>query len=169
MCLPQPPASFPALRQLVNSTVMQERETDCRHMRRALELAAQGRGCVEPNPMVGCVIARGAEVIGEGWHRRFGGPHAEIEALRLAGPRAAGGHALRDARTVLPPGQDAALHPGRAGGRASAAWWRPMRDPFPQVRRRRHGRIARPPASTVEVGPARSRGPPAQRPLFEAR
>jgi diaminohydroxyphosphoribosylaminopyrimidine deaminase/5-amino-6-(5-phosphoribosylamino)uracil reductase len=59
-------------------------------MGRALELAAQGRGSVEPNPMVGCVIARGAEIIGEGWHRRFGGPHAEIEALKMAGPRAAG-------------------------------------------------------------------------------
>ncbi len=55
------------------------------HMRRALELAANGQGYVEPNPMVGCVIARGAEIIGEGWHRRFGGPHAEAEALRLAG------------------------------------------------------------------------------------
>jgi diaminohydroxyphosphoribosylaminopyrimidine deaminase / 5-amino-6-(5-phosphoribosylamino)uracil reductase len=60
------------------------------HMRRALELAANGQGFVEPNPMVGCVIARGAEIIGEGWHGRFGGPHAEVEALRLAGPRAAG-------------------------------------------------------------------------------
>jgi len=60
------------------------------HMRRALDLAVQGQGAVEPNPMVGCVIAHGAEVIGEGWHQRFGGPHAEIEALKIAGPRAAG-------------------------------------------------------------------------------
>src|SRR3989304_4951431 len=59
-------------------------------MRRALELAVLGRGCVEPNPMVGCLVVRGAEIIGEGWHRRFGGPHAEVEALRLAGDRAAG-------------------------------------------------------------------------------
>ena len=59
-------------------------------MRRALELAAAGQGFVEPNPMVGCVIAHGAEIIGEGWHRRFGGDHAEVEALRLAGSRAAG-------------------------------------------------------------------------------
>ena len=65
-------------------------ELDCWHIRRALELALNGQGWVEPNPMVGCVIARGAEIIGEGWHRRFGGPHAEIEALRIAGPRAAG-------------------------------------------------------------------------------
>lgn len=50
-------------------------------MRRALQLAARGRGYVEPNPMVGCVIARGDRIIGEGWHRQFGGPHAEREAL----------------------------------------------------------------------------------------
>lgn len=65
-------------------------ELDRWHMRRALELAARGRGRVEPNPMVGCVIARGAEVIAEGWHRRYGGPHAEVEALQMAGPRAKG-------------------------------------------------------------------------------
>jgi diaminohydroxyphosphoribosylaminopyrimidine deaminase/5-amino-6-(5-phosphoribosylamino)uracil reductase len=59
-------------------------------MRRALELAAQGQGAVEPNPMVGCVITRGAEIIGEGRHRRFGGPHGEIEALKIAGARARG-------------------------------------------------------------------------------
>lgn len=57
------------------------------HMRRALELACKGEGFVEPNPMVGCVVAHGAEIIGEGWHRRFGGPHAEVEALTLAGTR----------------------------------------------------------------------------------
>jgi len=59
-------------------------------MQRALELAARGRGCVEPNPMVGCVVVQGAEIIGEGWHRRFGEAHAEVEALRIAGHRAAG-------------------------------------------------------------------------------
>ena len=69
---------------------MDQHEIDLWHMRRALELAVRGEGCVEPNPMVGCVIAQGAEIIGEGWHRRFGQDHAEIEALRIAGPRAAG-------------------------------------------------------------------------------
>ncbi|MBK8916000.1 MAG: bifunctional diaminohydroxyphosphoribosylaminopyrimidine deaminase/5-amino-6-(5-phosphoribosylamino)uracil reductase RibD [Phycisphaerales bacterium] len=54
-------------------------------MKRALALARRGRGAVEPNPMVGCVLVRKGRVIGEGWHRRFGGPHAEVEALRRAG------------------------------------------------------------------------------------
>lgn len=51
------------------------------YMRRALELAAMGLGEVEPNPAVGCVIVKDGKVIGEGWHRRFGGPHAEVEAI----------------------------------------------------------------------------------------
>lgn len=51
-------------------------------MERALELGARGEGRVEPNPMVGCVLVRSGRVIGEGFHRRFGGPHAEVEALR---------------------------------------------------------------------------------------
>ena len=59
-------------------------------MTRALALAARGQGLVEPNPMVGCVIARGDQALAEGWHGRFGGPHAEIEALRVAGSAAAG-------------------------------------------------------------------------------
>jgi diaminohydroxyphosphoribosylaminopyrimidine deaminase/5-amino-6-(5-phosphoribosylamino)uracil reductase len=69
---------------------MDQPDLDLWHMRRALELAVRGEGLVEPNPMVGCVIARGAEIIGEGWHRRFGQPHAEVEALGMAGDRAAG-------------------------------------------------------------------------------
>lgn len=51
-------------------------------MKRALRLAALGRGRVEPNPLVGCVLARKGRIIAEGYHRRFGGPHAEVEACR---------------------------------------------------------------------------------------
>jgi diaminohydroxyphosphoribosylaminopyrimidine deaminase / 5-amino-6-(5-phosphoribosylamino)uracil reductase len=58
---------------------------DEQFMRRALKLAERGRYSVSPNPMVGCVIVRDGEVIAEGWHRRAGEPHAEIEALRQIG------------------------------------------------------------------------------------
>ena len=50
-------------------------------MRRALELAPRGWGRTSPNPMVGCVLVRGGEVVGEGWHAEYGGPHAEQHAL----------------------------------------------------------------------------------------
>jgi len=63
---------------------------DERMMVRAIQLAKRGAGRVEPNPMVGCVIARGDHVVGEGYHRRFGGPHAEVEALRVCGGKAHG-------------------------------------------------------------------------------
>ncbi len=60
-------------------------------MRRCLELAVKGAGRVSPNPMVGSVVVdRRGRLIAEGWHRRVGGAHAEIEALRRAGARARG-------------------------------------------------------------------------------
>ncbi len=58
-------------------------------MRRALELAERGRGRVSPNPLVGAVIARGGEVIGEGWHAELGGDHAEVAAIADARERGA--------------------------------------------------------------------------------
>ncbi len=61
-----------------------------RHMRRALELAALGRGLVSPNPMVGAVIVRDGRVVGEGWHEGPGTPHAELRALAAAGELARG-------------------------------------------------------------------------------
>jgi diaminohydroxyphosphoribosylaminopyrimidine deaminase/5-amino-6-(5-phosphoribosylamino)uracil reductase len=64
--------------------------SDEQYLSRALELAEQGRGHVEPNPMVGCVIVRDGKIIGEGWHEKFGGPHAEINALAKAGEAARG-------------------------------------------------------------------------------
>ncbi len=69
-------------------------EMDSLFMGRAMELARRGEGSVEPNPMVGCVIVRQGEVVGEGWHRHFGGPHAEIEALRSARSQARGATAF---------------------------------------------------------------------------
>jgi diaminohydroxyphosphoribosylaminopyrimidine deaminase/5-amino-6-(5-phosphoribosylamino)uracil reductase len=59
-------------------------------MRRALELARLGWGQTAPNPMVGAVVVRHGEIVGEGYHTRFGAAHAEIEALRAAGTRAEG-------------------------------------------------------------------------------
>lgn len=61
-------------------------------MRRALKLAAAGEGAVEPNPMVGAVVLDSSgNIVGEGYHEAFGGPHAEVHALRHAGDRARGG------------------------------------------------------------------------------
>ncbi len=60
-------------------------------MAEALRLAARGRDRVSPNPMVGAVVTRGGRVVGKGYHRIFGGPHAEVEALGDAGRRARGG------------------------------------------------------------------------------
>jgi len=59
-------------------------------MRRALELAERGRGLTSPNPMVGAVVAHNGEIVGEGFHERAGGPHAEIAALAAAGTAARG-------------------------------------------------------------------------------
>jgi diaminohydroxyphosphoribosylaminopyrimidine deaminase / 5-amino-6-(5-phosphoribosylamino)uracil reductase len=59
-------------------------------MQRALELGLRGQGCVEPNPMVGCVIVRENRLLGEGWHQCFGGPHAEVNAIASAGCPVAG-------------------------------------------------------------------------------
>jgi diaminohydroxyphosphoribosylaminopyrimidine deaminase/5-amino-6-(5-phosphoribosylamino)uracil reductase len=59
-------------------------------LERALELAERGRGTTHPNPVVGAVVVRDGEIVGEGWHERKGGPHAEVVALDDAGERARG-------------------------------------------------------------------------------
>jgi diaminohydroxyphosphoribosylaminopyrimidine deaminase/5-amino-6-(5-phosphoribosylamino)uracil reductase len=56
----------------------------------ALNLARRGQGLVEPNPMVGCVIVKNGRIVGQGYHKKYGGPHAEVYALRAAGPLAKG-------------------------------------------------------------------------------
>ena len=60
------------------------------YLREALRLAGRGRYRVSPNPMVGALVVRDGEVVGRGWHREAGGPHAEAEALAAAGARARG-------------------------------------------------------------------------------
>ena len=60
-------------------------DTDQLHLARAIELAGRGIGAVKPNPVVGAVIARDGEVLGEGWHERFGAAHAEVNAIEACG------------------------------------------------------------------------------------
>jgi diaminohydroxyphosphoribosylaminopyrimidine deaminase / 5-amino-6-(5-phosphoribosylamino)uracil reductase len=69
-------------------------DIDRRHLARAIELAEGGRGQVSPNPLVGAVIGRQEEVLGEGFHQVLGGPHAEVEAIRAAGDRDLAGATL---------------------------------------------------------------------------
>ncbi|MBV2210264.1 MAG: bifunctional diaminohydroxyphosphoribosylaminopyrimidine deaminase/5-amino-6-(5-phosphoribosylamino)uracil reductase RibD [Thermomonas sp.] len=106
--------------------------TDHALMARALRLAERGAYTTRPNPMVGCVIAHGEEVVGEGWHQRKGGPHAEVLALQAAGERAKGATAYVTLEPCAHTGStgpcaDALIAAGVA--RVVAA----MRDPFPKV------------------------------------
>ena len=55
-----------------------------KYMERALELALKGEGKVNPNPLVGAVVVKNGEIIGEGYHKKYGGPHAEVFALEAA-------------------------------------------------------------------------------------
>ena len=72
------------------TTAAVDMERDVRYMLRAIELAERARGLTSPNPMVGAVIVSDGEIVGEGYHERAGGPHAEIVALAAAGARSRG-------------------------------------------------------------------------------
>ena len=63
------------------ATFVMMKPTDVPFMRRALDLAHLGTGYARPNPLVGCVVMHQDRIIGEGWHRQYGGPHAEVNAL----------------------------------------------------------------------------------------
>ncbi|KUK41803.1 MAG: Riboflavin biosynthesis protein RibD [Clostridia bacterium 62_21] len=108
------------------------RAADEKYMRMALTLAARGRGRTSPNPMVGAVLVRDGRVVGRGYHERAGLPHAEVMAIRNAGPAAQG--------STLYVNLEPCCHTGRTGpcteaiiqagvGRVVAA----MRDPNPLV------------------------------------
>lgn len=105
---------------------------DLKYMRRALTLARKGVGSTAPNPAVGCVIVRDGRIVGEGWHKKAGTPHAEVLALEQAAEQARGA----DLYVTLEP----CCHHGKtppcteaviaAGVRRVVAG---MTDPFPQV------------------------------------
>src|ERR1017187_5574039 len=105
---------------------------DLHWMRRALAEAEQGRGRVEPNPLVGAVVVREGRQVGAGHHERFGGPHAEVVALDRAGELAAGATLYVTLEPCChfgktPPCTDAIVAAGIV--RVVAA----LRDPFPPV------------------------------------
>ncbi len=119
-------------------------------MAQALRLAGRGLYTTQPNPRVGCVIAHGEDVVGEGWHPRAGEPHAEVFALRAAGERARGATAYvtlepcaHHGRT--PPCADALIAAGVARVVVAAE------DPFPQVDGRGIGKL-RAAGIAVEAG-----------------
>ncbi len=106
-----------------------------RHMERARDLAERGRYTAAPNPLVGAVVVRDGEIVGEGWHARAGGPHAEVTALERAGPAARGAELYVTLEPCnhhgkTPPCIDAIL---RAGIRRVVAG---HQDPNPKMRGR---------------------------------
>lgn len=105
---------------------------DGAYMVRALQLAERGLFTTHPNPRVGCVIVNGEEIVGEGWHQKAGGPHAEIHALQQAGENARGATAYVTLEPCshhgkTPPCADALIAAGIS--RVVIA----MQDPNPQV------------------------------------
>jgi diaminohydroxyphosphoribosylaminopyrimidine deaminase/5-amino-6-(5-phosphoribosylamino)uracil reductase len=107
-------------------------QTDERWMALALRLAEQGRGYVEPNPMVGAVVVQGDRCVGQGWHRKWGEAHAEVNALAEAGASARGATLYVTLEPCChhgktPPCTDAILRAGVS--RVVVA----RTDPFPQV------------------------------------
>ena len=101
-------------------------------MARALALAARGLETTSPNHRVGCVLMKDGQIVGEGWHRRAGEPHAEVHALSMAGSTARGATAYVTLEPCshfgrTPPCADALIDAGV--GRVVAA----MEDPNPLV------------------------------------
>jgi diaminohydroxyphosphoribosylaminopyrimidine deaminase/5-amino-6-(5-phosphoribosylamino)uracil reductase len=124
--------------------------TDHAMMARALRLAERGAFTTKPNPMVGCVLAKDGVVVGEGWHRSAGGPHAEVFALEAAGEKARGATAY----VTLEP----CSHIGRTGPCADALITAgvvrvvaAMRDPNPLIHGAGFDRLLAA-GITVEIG-----------------
>jgi len=105
---------------------------DARWMARALDLARRGLGETNPNPMVGCVLVKRGRMVGQGWHRRAGGPHAEVFALGAAGTASRGATAYVTLEPCAHQGRTPPCAPAliQAGVRRVVA---AMRDPNPPV------------------------------------
>jgi diaminohydroxyphosphoribosylaminopyrimidine deaminase / 5-amino-6-(5-phosphoribosylamino)uracil reductase len=124
---------------------------DVHCMKRALELAEAGRGHVEPNPLVGAIVARDGRVVGEGYHEHYGEAHAEVNALTAAGDSARGATLYVTLEPCChhgktPPCTDAVLRAGIV--RVVAA----LQDPFPQVAGK-GAELLRAAGVAVEFGP----------------
>lgn len=126
------------------------KQTDNFWMKRALDLAERGKTLVSPNPRVGAVLVKNGKKVGEGAHLKFGGPHAEINALRQAGKRARGATLYVNLepcahRGKTPPCTDALIQSGVKRVVAS------LRDPFPLVKGKGFAKL-RAAGITVKVG-----------------
>ncbi len=140
----------PAAQLEIPETYVRQPGDDHRFMARALKLAEKGVATTHPNPRVGCVVTRNGVVVGEGWHRFAGEPHAEVNALRQAGKLANDGTlyvnlepCCHQGRT--PPCTDAIIRAGIS--RVVCA----MEDPNPLVNRAGISALQRA-GITVEVG-----------------
>jgi diaminohydroxyphosphoribosylaminopyrimidine deaminase / 5-amino-6-(5-phosphoribosylamino)uracil reductase len=101
-------------------------------LRRAYVLAENGRGTTSPNPLVGCVVVRDGLVVGEGWHERAGGPHAEVNAIAQASEHARGGTAYVTLEPCNHHGRTAPCAPALVAAGVAAVVIG-MRDPNPAV------------------------------------
>ena len=134
-------------------------------MARALSLAERGLGYVEPNPLVGCVIVRGTRVLAEGCHRRFGGPHAEVDALTRCRSKPTGATAY----VTLEPCSHQGKTPPCANALIDARIARvviPTSDPFPAVAGRGVRRL-RAAGVRVDVGLCRDEARRVNAPFFK--
>ena len=109
-----------------------DRTTHEHFMRMAISLAERGTGSVSPNPRVGCVLVKERTVVGWGYHRRYGGPHAEVEALRMAGDKASGATAYINLEPCSHQGKTPPCAPQLAGAGIKRVVTG-MRDPNPKV------------------------------------
>ncbi len=145
-------------------TMIEWSTADEQHMRHALGLAALGLNTTDPNPRVGCVLVRDGAIVGEGWHERAGGPHAEVCALQSAGAEARGATAYVSlepcaAHGRTPPCTAALLEAGVARVVYAVA------DPNPQMRG--GGAVLREAGMQVDGWPAGGGGARTERRVFQ--